>query len=154
MTIVAMWLIDRVGRRPLLLTGIAGMTLSLAILGYIFRSGAQNPAAVHLAVITLMVYVAFFAIGLGPIFWLLIAEIYPLNIRGQAEGTAAGMNWIFNLLVSMTFLSLVEVIGLPHTFWLYGLLSIAALIFSYYLVPETKGRTLEEIEASWRSGRS
>ncbi len=111
MTIVAMWLIDRVGRRPLLLTGIVGMILSLGILGFVFRSGAQNGAAVRLAVITLMAYVAFFAISLGPIFWLLIAEIFPLKIRGQAEGTAAGTNWIFNLLVSMTFLTLVELMG-------------------------------------------
>ncbi len=86
MTIVAMWLIDRVGRRPLLLTGIVGMILSLCVLGFVFRSGAQNAVAVRLAVITLMAYVAFFAISLGPIFWLLIAEIFPLKIRGQAEG--------------------------------------------------------------------
>ncbi len=152
MTIVAMWLIDRVGRRPLLLTGIVGMILSLGVLGFVFRSGAQNAAAVRLAVITLMAYVTFFAISLGPIFWLLIAEIFPLKIRGQAEGAAAGTNWIFNLLVSMTFLTLVELIGPTWTFWLYGLLAIAALIFCYYLVPETKGRSLEEIEESWRSG--
>jgi MFS transporter, SP family, galactose:H+ symporter len=151
MTIVAMWLIDRIGRRSLLLTGIAGMILSLAVLGFLFRSGAQNEAAVRLAVITLMAYVAFFAISLGPIFWLLIAEIFPLKIRGQGEGTSAAMNWISNLVVSLSFLSLIEHIGLPWTFWLFGLLAVAALIFCYYLVPETKGRTLEEIEASWRS---
>jgi sugar porter (SP) family MFS transporter len=150
MTIVAMWLIDRVGRRPLLLTGITGMILSLGVLGFVFRSGAQNAAVVRLAVITLMAYVSFFAISLGPIFWLLIAEIFPLKIRGQGEGTSAGTNWVFNLLVSMTFLSLVERIGPAWTFWLYGLLAIAALVFCYYLVPETKGRRLEEIEASWR----
>ena len=150
MTIVAMLLIDRVGRRPLLLTGIAGMILSLGVLGFVFRSGAQSAASVRVAVITLMAYVAFFAISLGPIFWLLIAEIFPLKIRGQAEGTAASMNWISNLVVSITFLSLVELIGLAWAFWLYGLLAIAALAFCYYLVPETKGRSLEEIEESWR----
>ncbi len=152
MTIVAMWLIDRVGRRPLLLTGISGMIVSLGVLGFLFRSGVQNEASVRLAVVTLMAYVSFFAISLGPIFWLLIAEIYPLKIRGQAEGTAAATNWIFNLLVSMTFLTLVELIGQSWTFWLYGVLAIASLMFCYYLVPETKGRSLEEIEASWRSG--
>ena len=82
----------------------------------------------------------------------MIAEIFPLKIRGQAEGTAAATNWIFNLLVSMTFLTLVELIGSAWTFWLYGVLAIASLMFCYYLVPETKGRSLEEIEASWRSG--
>jgi len=98
--------------------------------------------------------VAFFAISLGPIFWLLISEIYPLKIRGLAEGTAAGTNWAFNLLVSITFLTLVEMLGPSWTFWLYGVLAIAAWLFSYYLVPETKGRTLEEIEQSWHQRHS
>ena len=149
MTIVAMWLIDHIGRRPLLLTGIAGMILSLAVLGYVFRMPSGGALA-WLAVITLMVYVASFAISLGPIFWLLIAEIYPLKVRGIAEGTAAGMNWSFNFLVSLTFLTLIQVLGPSWTFWMYAVLAIASWVFSYYLVPETKGRTLEEIEHSFR----
>lgn len=153
MTIVAMWLIDRVGRRPLLLVGIAGMAVCLGILGAAFRMQAETSTVAWVAVITLMAYVAFFAISLGPIFWLLIAEIYPLRIRGLAEGTAAGSNWIFNLVVSITFLSLVQAVGPSWTFWLYGVLSIAAFLFSYYMVPETKGRTLEEIEQGWRTRR-
>jgi hypothetical protein len=112
-----------------------------------------NEALAWVAVVTLMAYVAFFAISLGPIFWLLISEIYPLKIRGLAEGTAAGTNWIFNLLVSITFLSLVEALGPSWTFWVYGLLAVASWFFSYYLVPETKGRTLEEIERSWHARR-
>ncbi len=149
MTIVAMWLIDHVGRRPLLLTGIAGMILSLAVLGFVFRMPTGGALA-WLAVITLMVYVASFAISLGPIFWLLIAEIYPLKVRGIAEGTAAGANWAFNFLVSLTFLTLIQILGSSWTFWLYAALAIASWFFSYYLVPETKGRTLEEIEHSFR----
>ena len=149
MTIVAMWLIDHVGRRPLLLTGIAGMILSLAVLGFVFRMPTGG-ALSWLAVITLMVYVASFAISLGPIFWLLIAEIYPLKVRGIAEGTAAGANWAFNFLVSLTFLTLIQILGSSWTFWLYAALAIASWFFSYYLVPETKGRTLEEIEHSFR----
>lgn len=149
MTIVAMWLIDHVGRRPLLLIGIAGMILSLGVLGFVFRMPTGGALA-WLAVVTLMVYVASFAISLGPIFWLLIAEIYPLRVRGIAEGTAAGTNWAFNFLVSFTFLTLVEVLGPSLTFWVYALLAIASWLFSYYLVPETKGRTLEEIEHSFR----
>jgi sugar porter (SP) family MFS transporter len=149
MTIVAMWLIDHVGRRPLLLTGIAGMILSLAVLGFVFRMPTGG-ALSWLAVITLMVYVASFAISLGPIFWLLIAEIYPLKVRGIAEGTAAGANWAFNFLVSLTFLTLIQILGSSWTFWLYAALAIASWFFSFYLVPETKGRTLEEIEHSFR----
>jgi MFS transporter, SP family, galactose:H+ symporter len=149
MTIIAMWLIDHVGRRPLLLTGIAGMIVSLGVLGFVFRMPTGGALA-WVAVITLMVYVASFAISLGPIFWLLIAEIYPLRVRGIAEGTAAGVNWAFNFLVSFTFLTMVEALGPSLTFGLYALLAIASWLFSYYLVPETKGRTLEEIELSFR----
>jgi MFS family permease len=102
-----------------------------------------------LAVISMMAYVGSFAISLGPIFWLLISEIYPLSIRNSAEGIAAAFNWGANFLVTLTFLTLVEKVGPSQTFWLYGLCAIAAGIFSYYLVPETKGRTLEQIEAFW-----
>lgn len=151
MTIVSMWLIDRVGRRPLLLVGTAGMIVTLGVLGAVF---ALYHGLAWLAVVCLMAYVASFAISLGPIFWLLISEIYPLKIRGLAEGAAAATNWGANLLVSLTFLTLIHALGPARTFWLYGLLAIGSWLFSYYLVPETKGRTLEEIEQTWRIGRN
>lgn len=150
MTIVSMWLIDRIGRRPLLLTGIAGMIVTLGVLGWAFHSASPSGALSWLAVISIMVYVASFAISLGPIFWLLIAEIYPLKVRSSSEGLAATFNWGSNLIVSLTFLTLLTEIGATRTFWLYGLFAIGAWIFSYYLVPETKGHTLEQIEAFWR----
>jgi len=150
MTIVSMWLIDRIGRRPLLLTGIAGMIVTLGALGWAFHSTARSEALSWLAVISMMLYVASFAISLGPIFWLLIAEIYPLHVRSSSEGLAATFNWGSNLLVSLTFLTLLQGIGAPKTFWLYGLCAIGAWFFSYRLVPETKGRTLEQIEQFWR----
>jgi sugar porter (SP) family MFS transporter len=148
MTIVSMWLIDRVGRRPLLLVGIVGMIASLAILGLDFRM--QRPEMAWVAVVIIMLYVASFAISLGPIFWLLISEIYPLKIRGSAEGTAATSCWAANLLVSLTFLSLLQALGPSWTFWLYGALAVAAWVFCYRLVPETRGKTLEEIEEQFR----
>src|SRR6266571_2516129 len=153
MTILAMFLVDRAGRRPLLLIGIAGMILTLGVLGLSFRVSNQSVQLAWIAVICLMGYVASFAISLGPIFWLLIAEIYPLKIRGLAEGMAATFNWGSNLLVSLTFLTLVEKLGASSTFLLYAFASVASWLFAYYLVPETKRRTLEEIEAFWRTDR-
>jgi MFS transporter, SP family, galactose:H+ symporter len=150
MTVVSMWLLDRMGRRPLLLIGIGAMVPTLGALGLVFRNHAPTETSAALAVISMMVYVAAFAIGLGPIFWLLISEIYPLRIRSSTEGLAAAFNWGSNLLVSLTFLTLMQALGASRTFWLYGVLAVAGWIFSYYLVPETKGRTLEEIETFWR----
>jgi MFS transporter, SP family, galactose:H+ symporter len=152
MTLVSMWLIDRVGRRPLLLVGTAGMAITLGVLGMAFQGATRSTASTWLAVASVMAYVASFAISLGPIFWLLIAEIYPLKIRSSAEGLAATFNWGSNLVVSLTFLTLLQVMGASLTFWLYGLLAVASWIFCFYLVPETKGRTLEEIEAFWHTG--
>ena len=152
MTIVSMWLIDRVGRRPLLLTGIAGMVATLGILSLAFHVSLRAGALAWVAVISMMAYVAFFAIGLGPIFWLLISEIYPVKIRSSTEGLAATFNWGSNLVVTLTFLTLVEWMGASRTFLLYALFAVAAWIFSYRYVPETKGRTLEEIESFWRHG--
>lgn len=149
MTILAMFLVDRAGRRALLLVGIAGMIITLGVLGLSFRYPSGQLA--WISVICLMGYVASFAIGLGPIFWLLIAEIYPLKIRGLAEGTAATFNWASNLIVSLTFLTLLEKLGASSTFLLYAFASVASWLFAYYFVPETKGRTLEQIEAFWRA---
>jgi len=149
MTIVAMFLVDRIGRRPLLLAGIAGMIVTLAVLALSFHHTSANLA--WIAVICLMGYVASFAISLGPIFWLIIAEIYPLKVRGIAEGTAATFNWASNLIVSLTFLTLLEKLGPSSTFALFAFCSVASWLFSYYRVPETKGRTLEQIEAFWRT---
>jgi MFS transporter, SP family, galactose:H+ symporter len=151
MTIVSMRLIDTKGRKPLLLTGIAGMVITLGLLGFVFHSANRTGALAWLAVISMMAYVASFAISLGPIFWLLISEIYPLKIRNSAEGLAATFNWGSNLLITLTFLTLVERLGQSLTFWLYGVCAIASWIFSYYFVPETKGHTLEEIEEFWRA---
>jgi len=149
MTIIAMRLIDRIGRRPLLLAGIGGMTVSLGILSLSFHVSTRSEALAWIAVISMMAYVASFAISLGPIFWLLISEIYPLKIRSSSEGLAATFNWGSNLVVALTFLTLVQRFGASLTFLLYALCAMASWIFSYKYVPETKGRTLEDIERFW-----
>ncbi len=151
LTIVALRMLDRAGRRPLLLYGLVGMVISLGVLGAAFLFASSSSIVAWLAVISLTVYVACFAIGLGPVFWLLISEIYPLKIRGRAMGVATMMNWGSNLIVALTFLSLLHSLGRPATFWLYAFIGILAWFFVYRLVPETKGRTLEQIDASWHS---
>lgn len=146
LTIVAILLIDRIGRRPLLIGGLVGMVISLMLLGLSFALPGLSSSLGILAIISLMLYVGSFAIGLGPVFWLMISEIYPLKIRGRAMSTATVVNWGMNLVVAITFLSLIQLLGTPGTFWLYGIISIIAIIFVYFRVPETKGRSLEEIE--------
>ena len=152
--VLAIFLIDRVGRRPLLLTGVAGQIIGLAILGAAFEFPQLAGFKSYIAIGGLSIYVACFAFGLGPIFWLLISEIYPLKVRGTAMSTVTVTNWTMNLIVAVTFLSLVSLIGQAFTFWLYGLIAIGAWFFFYKLVPETKGKTLEEIEVFWRKGKS
>ena len=149
-TVVAVWLLDRAGRRPLLMYGLLGMIVSLGILGFAFISPNLAPALAWISLVCVMLYVASFAISLGPVFWLMISEIYPLKIRGRAMSVATVMNWGSNLLVALTFLTLLHSFGRAATFWLYALMGLLAWIFVYRLVPETKGKTLEEIEAQWR----
>jgi len=153
LTVVAMLLIDRVGRRPLLLVSLAGMALSLVVLGLAFALPQLSGSLGWIAVVSLMVYVGSFAVGLGPVFWLILSEIYPLRIRGRAMSVGTVTNWSANLIVALSFLTLTQVLGKAATFWLYGVVSIGAWFFAFFLVPETKGRSLEQIEAHWRAGK-
>jgi SP family galactose:H+ symporter-like MFS transporter len=152
--VLAIFLLDRVGRRPLLLVGVAGQIIGLAILGAAFQFQQLASFKSYVAIGGLVIYVACFAFGLGPIFWLLISEIYPLKNRGAAMSAVTVTNWALNLVVAVTFLTLVGVLGHAGTFWLYGVIAIGAWVFFYRLVPETKGKTLEQIEEHWRSGKS
>jgi len=152
-TLVAMQLIDRVGRRPLLLASLAGMALGLTVLGLAFSLPQLSGSLGWIAVASLMVYVGSFAVGLGPVFWLILSEIYPLRIRGRAMSVGTVANWSANLIVALSFLTLTQVLGKAFTFWLYGVVTIGAWLFAFFLVPETKGKTLEEIEAHWRAGK-
>jgi sugar porter (SP) family MFS transporter len=152
-TIIAMYLIDKVGRRPLLLVSLAGMVLGLAALGIAFVLPQLGGALGWIAVASLTIYVGSFAVGLGPVFWLMLSEIYPLAIRGRAMSVGTLVNWAANLMVALSFLTLTLALGKPATFWLYGAVSVGAWFFAYFLVPETKGETLEQIEAQWRRGK-
>jgi len=152
MTIVSIRLIDRLGRRQLLFWSLGGMAVTLFVLGGAFHVGVSGQLA-WVAVASVAAYVGFFAIGLGPIFWLLIAEIFPLALRGRAMSLATVANWVFNLIVAATFLNLVGALGSAGAFLVYAILSVAALIFIALVVPETKGRSLEQIEDALAGGQ-
>ena len=158
MTAVAIWLLDRAGRKPLLLWSVAGMTIALALLGMGFAlrgdEASAGGALGRITGISLTLYIAFFAIGLGPVFWLLISEIYPLKTRALAMSVATVANWAANYLVAATFLSLTAVLGKAGIFWFYALMGLVTWFFILRLVPETKGKTLGEIEelfANWKA---
>jgi sugar porter (SP) family MFS transporter len=147
MTIVAIWLLDKVGRRPLLLSGTAGMAVGMTITALSFLGGEHLTGALAIvAVLGLLIYTGSFAIGLGPVFWLLIAEIYPLKIRGAAMSVASMANWAANFVVTVSFLTLLSAIGGVGAFFLFGFLTLVALAYFWRKVPETKGRSLQEIE--------
>jgi SP family galactose:H+ symporter-like MFS transporter len=151
--VLAIYLMDRVGRRPLLLIGVAGQIIGLVILGAAFQFQQLSGLIGYLAIGSLAIYVASFAVGLGPVFWLMISEIYPLKARGAAMSVATAANWGMNLTVALTFLTLIGALGRAETFWLYGAIAVAAWVFFYRLVPETKGKSLEQIEEHWRAGK-
>jgi SP family galactose:H+ symporter-like MFS transporter len=160
MTVVAIYLLDRAGRRPLLLWSAAGMAFALVLLGAGFALRADEAGAGgalgRITAISLMIYIAFFAIGLGPVFWLLIAEIYPLKMRAVAMSAATVANWAANYLVAATFLTMAGFLGKAGVFWFYALMGALTWFFVLRLVPETKGKTLEEVQdlfAARRAGR-
>lgn len=145
-TVLSIFLVDRLGRRFLLLSGTAGMTAALALIGYAFYRQAAGAVVFY----EMIGYVVFFGIGLGPVMWLLISEIYPTKIRGKAMSLATLSVWGANWLVAGTFLSLIHAAGPAGTFWIFGFICILAFVFCLVFVPETKGKTLEAIEAHWR----
>ncbi len=144
-TFFSVWLLDKAGRRILLLVGIGGMALCLGLLSVAYFLGTSQIATISF--ISLIGYVAFFAIGLGPVTWVVLSEIYPLKVRGKAMTVALFGNWLFNYLVSLTFLNFIGKMGPEGTFLLYALISVLALWFTYRYIPETKGKSLEEIES-------
>lgn len=151
-TIIALPLIDLWGRRPLLLTGIALMTVSLAFLSLNFYFAGSSPVLKWMALISMIAYIAGFAVSLGPIMWLVLAEVFPLEVRGLGTSLAVSISWGFNLIVAITFLSFISWFGTAGTFLIYDILCVLAMLFVFFCVPETKGVTLESIEAKLRQG--
>ena len=150
-TIVALWLIDRAGRRPLLMISTGVMAFSQTGLGLAFLG--RTPSAT--LILTMMLFcVAAFAIGLGPGFWVLLAEIFPTRIRGRAMSIATVCLWCASTLLTMTFLSLTNALSPTGAFLIYAGFCVITFLIVWLAVPETKGRTLEEIEHSWLGTQS
>jgi len=146
-TLVAIWVIDKLGRRPLLMLSSAGMALCQFALGAAFR--IQPPPA-WLVLACMLVCVASFAVGMGPGVWVLLAEIFPTRIRGRAMSIATISLWTACVALTMTFLTLAQAITVTGAFWLYGAMCVTTFLIVRFAVPETKGRTLEEIERMWK----
>jgi sugar porter (SP) family MFS transporter len=149
-TIAGMLLIDRSGRKSLLMSAFGGMALSLVAVSAAIHFQASGV----MVLIFILTYVACFAVGVGTGTWVLMAEICPTRVRGRAMSVATVFLWCGTLLVTLTFLSLVNLFTAAGVFLLYAIVSIAAFLFVWRGVPETKGRTLEEIEKFWLSQRS
>ncbi|MDQ2765068.1 MAG: MFS transporter [Pseudomonadota bacterium] len=159
-TLIAIAFIDRLGRRKLLLAGLLGMGLSLAVVGAAFEfmtaaAGPAGPAAPSVAGIVtlaaLVLFIACFAFSMGPVVWTVINEIFPGHIRGRAVAVATAFNWASAFVVSQVFLSLIGAIGNSFTFWLFALFCVLGWAFVFYAVPETKGRSLEQIQQIWKT---
>ena len=141
------------------MSGLVGMAVSLAAVGMSFAALENQPEGATsttvggiVTVIALVVFIASFAFSMGPIVWTLISEIYPNRVRGRAISVATAVNWLSAFLVSQFFLSVVDAIGESKTFFLFSALCIVSFVFVYRLVPETKGRSLEEIQERWGAG--
>jgi len=150
-TIVAIWTVDRVGRRPLMLIGAAGMGLCLVAMGL----AAQTSQVAAWMLVCILGYIACFALSVGPVTWVLLSEIFPTRIRGRALSLATFCLWSANFVVSQTFPMMDQHPGLvarfnhAFPFYLYGACCLALIVLVWRWVPETKGRSLEHIEQGW-----
>ncbi len=145
-TCVAIFTVEKLGRKPLLITGSLGM--ALGAIGVAFTFGVAELKL--LCMISIMLYSVSFMYSWGPICWVLIAEVFPNTIRGAAVAIAVAFQWIFNWIVSTSFVPMANSMGYMFTYSLYGVVCILAAVFVWRLVPETKGKTLEDMSRLWR----
>ena len=155
MTGIAIIFTDRLGRKPLLYAGTIGMMLSMLCLGMAFNyADTLGENLRYVATASVMIYIACFAFSLGPVTWIMVSEILPLRIRGLAMSICTVSNFFFNFIIVLSFPVLLQHIGEAHTFWIYAGICFISLFFFHFYVPETKGRSLEEIERNWQQGIS
>ncbi|MBD0424555.1 sugar porter family MFS transporter [Streptomyces sp. TRM S81-3] len=142
MTLVSIKLVDRIGRRRLLTGSLAGMLVTLALLGLSFVAGLPS----ELSVVFMVLYIAAYACGVGPVFWVLVGEVFPPSARAVGSSASTTVNWLSNFVVSQAFLPVAGAIGQGETFWLFGVICVAGLVFVGRFVPETKGRDYDEVD--------
>ncbi|RSO44107.1 MFS transporter [Streptomyces sp. WAC 06725] len=148
-TAIGMSLIDKVGRRPMLLTGLSGMTVSLALLGASFHL-PKSTGVSYLVLALMVLYMGFMQATLNTGVWLLLAEMFPLKVRGLAMGAAVFVMWLVNFTVALVFPVLLDAVGASVTFWVFGLMCVLSLLFCKRYAPETKGMALEDLEHELR----
>jgi sugar porter (SP) family MFS transporter len=154
-TVLSIYLVDKIGRRKLYFIGLSGIIISLICMGlFIIPPDVHASNYKWFLVISMLSYVGFFTLSIGPLGWLLISEVFPLKVRGLGSSIGSLSNWGFNALVVWSFFKLTRIIGDAEVFWLFALIGLFGLLWGYYYIPETKGVSLEEIEEHWRSGKS
>jgi sugar porter (SP) family MFS transporter len=147
-TVIALVLVDRLGRKPLLYAGLGGMTVALFVLSFCFHQQAQlGPSLGKIATACLMFFITCYAFSIGPIAWIIVSEVFPLRVRGRGVAAATLSFGTSNFLISLTFLSLLKAAGTSLTLIMYGAFCIVTLFFVRFVIPETKGRELESISA-------
>jgi len=144
-TFIALWLIDRIGRKILYIVGSAGMAIALLMIAIAFHFDLQP----GFTTIFIMLFIAFFASCIGPAFWTLVAEMFPNRIRGTAVAMISFTQWVFNFIVILLFPHLLEAIGGSLTFLFLAMMAGGQLMIAWFYIKETKGKTLEEIEKMW-----
>jgi len=167
-TVVSVYFVDRIGRRKLFFIGLTGIALSLSMLGlcFLFHQNLGNMGK-WASIILVFLYIAFFAISIGPLGWLIISEVFPQKVRGLGASIGSLSVWVFNSIVTFTFFKIVNALTIKGTeviveeeklgnpagaFFLYAVIAVCALVWGYYFLPETKGVSLETIEKFWREG--
>src|SRR5580704_15252175 len=152
-TFIAIGFVDRLGRKPIMYAGFVTMGAAMIAVGTLFNMGVQShPALGYFAIFALLIFIVGFAMSAGPIIWVICSEIYPLSGRDLGVTFSTATNWIANAIVGQTFLMLLAGFGNGNTFLLYGALNALFIIFFVLFVPETKGVSLEKIEANLLSG--
>lgn len=153
-SILAVIIVDILGRRSLLITGLVIAGVSLFIIGLNFMFKLDSHIMHWLTIIFMIVYIAGYCISIGSLFWLIISEIYPLETRGLAMSFVTAVQWLANFIVAVSFLSLLHIFGSANTFWLFGFICLLGAIMAYFIVPETRGVSLEQIEKNLNHGKS